>query len=1039
MTGALQQDTGLRFPHVLVVDASAGSGKTHTLALRFIQFLLSRRIPRNDLSNILATTFTNNAAREMKQRIIRWLKVLALDLADEDTQQLYALLADPAEVVHMRAHDLVEEVIDRYTDLHVQTIDSFMTRILRSSADELGIPPDNDVTDSYVKLTGEAAEMLFAGFGTSVPREDVDAFLESYNQLPRKGFVWNPAEDIQRQFAQFLHQEGRVLEDIVFGDEREAIALEYQHIVELYEKVTASISAKYLRKHILSGLGPGRVEQADLMEFLGDFDPEQCGIKQYRTGVSFLNTPDGQRIAGELRKHVAELANHLSLAHYAPYRSLYRQFKTHLAAVKRWNETIHFDDINRQLVRYIRQDSVPEIYYRLGDVLYHFLLDEFQDTGRVQWENVKPLLEEAYAKGGTLFAVGDMKQAIYMWRQADYRIMRHVVRCIREKREDVCLPASVRDNASVVALGWNYRSGGVILEYVDWLFKKRIKELPAVLPDDRTGLSAFEQRAKDENQGHGYVKSVVLEESAARPERDAVLGILRDVMRRYALKDVAVLVRANWQVEEVVTWLTAAGIRAASLSSLDIRKRRVIAEIVSLLKFLDAPTDNLSFAQFIGGSVFRAATRGGGGRLDTGAIHDLLMSWRVHDHRGFLYTHFRDHPRFAGAWRDYFEELFNIVGFYPLYDLVVEVYRIFRVVENFPNEAGFLARFLEAVSSMEAQGAGDIKELAGLADEEGEQGLFSILLPDYVDAVKVMTFHKAKGLGFAVVIDLFRAEGGFNENTFFDPASGDLQIRYVNACLRRCDPRLQQLYAERALDERVELLNLYYVALTRAKHELYCVTVCPAKAPGDKPVEESDPIWLFQDHESGVKERPPIEQREHAPTAIVIPKRAIYELPREEDRGWSVARLLETQRGELYHEILAEIEFLEDGIEPTIRETVSRALEVSSRKYEPELMTTILLRFLAVPEVRAWFEKQAGRTVLREVEFVNEAGAVHRMDRVVVDTDRVTLIDFKTGDPLPFYAAQMANYRQILKQVHPGKEIICYFAYIDPCRIEKVP
>src|SRR5512136_2571512 len=108
----LEKDTKLKFPHILVIDASAGSGKTHTLAQRFVQFLLSPKIKHNDLANLLAITYTNNAAREMKQRIIKWLKILALDLTlkDEDQGQIHELLNLKPEDIRERAASAIEEV-----------------------------------------------------------------------------------------------------------------------------------------------------------------------------------------------------------------------------------------------------------------------------------------------------------------------------------------------------------------------------------------------------------------------------------------------------------------------------------------------------------------------------------------------------------------------------------------------------------------------------------------------------------------------------------------------------------------------------------------------------------------------------------------------------------------------------------------------------------------------------------------------------------------------------------------------------------------
>jgi len=160
-----------------------------------------------------------------------------------------------------------------------------------------------------------------------------------------------------------------------------------------------------------------------------------------------------------------------SLSKYSHYGPLYQEFKEYLERVKRKAGILHLDDINKKLSQYLQRNGiVPEIFFRLGDRLYHFLLDEFQDTDRVQWENIRPLLEEAYSKGGSLFAVGDMKQAVYMFRKADYRIMREIVEGIKSKNKEALSP-SVAENAEVIPLKENYRSGEIILSYVDDILK----------------------------------------------------------------------------------------------------------------------------------------------------------------------------------------------------------------------------------------------------------------------------------------------------------------------------------------------------------------------------------------------------------------------------------------------------------------------------------------------------------------------------------------------------------------------------------------
>ena len=142
--GILEKDTELTFPHFVVLKASAGSGKTHALTKRFVQFLLSDRIPKKDLKNILAITFSNNAAREMKERVIEWLKSICLNKEDEMSQISEIVSADE-RFLSIKAEGLIADILENYSDLQIKTIDSFMTGILKSSAIDFGFNPDLEI------------------------------------------------------------------------------------------------------------------------------------------------------------------------------------------------------------------------------------------------------------------------------------------------------------------------------------------------------------------------------------------------------------------------------------------------------------------------------------------------------------------------------------------------------------------------------------------------------------------------------------------------------------------------------------------------------------------------------------------------------------------------------------------------------------------------------------------------------------------------------------------------------------------------------
>ena len=1037
----------MNFPQARIIDASAGSGKTHALTNRFILLILSRQIPYNDLTNILAITFTNNAAREMKQRILKTLKKLALNEECVEKRQICEEGNLKSEEVVKGARRAVEAIIERYSDFHVQTIDSFMRRILSASTLELDLPMDNEITESYGPLINSAISLLLNSVGegaTSYPHmlrgislKEVKEFLDFLTQ-EAETFPWNPEDTIKREFESFLREEGKILEEIAFENKWSLIMEKFEEVYQIYEKVVENGLEDTIKDKMKEA-----IKNKDIKEYIKSFDKESLWFDKRKKGWEEASSD----FKKSLLPIVEEMTELFSLSKYSHYGAIYQEFKKCLNKVKRRSGILHFDDINKKLSQYLQENGVvPEVFFRLGDRLYHYLLDEFQDTDRVQWENISPLLEEAYSKGGSLYAVGDMKQAVYMFRKADYRIMRETIEGIKSKNQEVLSP-SVAENAKVITLEENYRSDGVILSYVDDIFKNKLKNKIGdkdIMKEDRTGLTTYNQAVLKGKKGDGYVKAIeVAADEYEVHEKGVLREILNDVRSRYPDNKVAILCRRNKEVEEIVGWLTEWEIPAASFSSLDIRKRKIIREIISLLQFLDSPIDNLKFAEFITGEIFMAAVKSsclssnvfvGVKNLERDAIFELIFHRVEEGRRGYLYIWFKKHH--PDLWQDLFEDLFNKVGYLPLYELVSLIYRTFNVFENFPRESAFLIRFLESIGIVEGRGMNNIEDFLEIISEDGDESILEVFLPDYIDAVNVMTFHKAKGLGFPVVINMIYDGGqGRKDTRYYEKDGEKIMIYYIVKDFCDKSSKLDGLYSEKELDERIQDLNLLYVANTRAGKELYNVIIL--KRNPSRYLKE-----LFVEFENGKKEKEekgmPKETR-----GIIIPDRESFQF-REKGDIWSIERLEETRRGEFFHEILSHITF-ED--EKDIEEIIKNVSAAKKEKYDKEKIKKAIIEFLSLEDVRKWFKKQPGRQIFREVEYVDEDGSMYRMDRLVIDPERINVIDFKTSEkfslpdndiPRQAYWKQVKKYMKLLEKLYPQKECKGYLAFIEAKRVEEV-
>ena len=665
---------------------------------------------------------------------------------------------------------------------------------------------------------------------------------------------------------------------------------------------------------------------------------------------------------------------------------------------------------------------MPDVYFRIGETIYHYLIDEFQDTSPIQWANLFPLIENSLSQGGSLFAVGDTKQAIYGFRNADYGIM---------KRLESKNPFSSALH-NVKELEINFRSLEGVVDFSKVFFKKvtagheKYREAAS-----RSGLIDYEQRVKEGHGGSGYVEVIGCEkEDDELPERKKIQDLIKDLSGRgYSYSDIAILAYRNEDVVNVTTWLNEMGVPFISYSSLDIRTRKLTAEIVALLTFLDSPPDDLSFAGFILGDIFRKALERDEKFVELKAFHEFLFKNRK---RAPLYKAFQE--EFPDLWEFYFENLFKSTGYLPLYDLVSEIYRIYGVFDNFRGEEATLIKILEVIKTFEGEGRnnpGDFLRYA--SDEEAGEPDWTIDVPAGINAVKVMTIHKAKGLQFPVAIVLIYEEVPRGFKYILDDEMDGVHLLKINQQIMKASPFLQERYEEKRLKDLVNKLNTLYVGFTRAEDELYIVGVQGRR--------NQFPIDLLKEMDSQIGRKnvprprfPETAQEKmelyHCPGPVRFPFSAIEELNPEE-------RL----RGEFIHRVLYFVDAREEKIEQELEEIIKRVNDELKTDYPLEAMKSKLLEFLNHEQISIYFKATPERVIKKEQEFSDSRGNLFRMDRVIFEKDRVTVIDYKTGtdrEAEEEYISQLKNYIRILKEIYLDKKVEGIIAYVDLKEIRKV-
>ncbi len=899
------------------IKASAGAGKTYKITQTFLNLLkqsndqapspcAKRAGGAGSFSEILAVTFTNRAAAEMKGRVLQDLKELALGLKENGA---------PQPLTAQEAATWVNTLLQRYDSFNIRTIDSLLTMLARLSALELGLPPDfepNFDKDSYplplyeawlekaaieggpeALALAKACECLVdfdsKGFSAGKAlRENVIMLLNflmencptapdspDYPYSPDSPGTLNaplplpplpPAEKLaamyedrldqvrctSAQLRQVLGQEGfkvnKKLLDLLEKCQNPKQLLDADHISTFEDKIS-------LQACLNSGSCPA--SEADEGVYLA-FKQACAALRQdcplLHDARKLLPMA---RIAAELLPALQEL---FALSGQVPGAQIPR-----LAAQA-------LDEENGM--------GVSEACCRLGSRLRHLLIDEFQDTSQLQWDAVQPLARECLSQGGSLTYVGDVKQAIYNWRGGDSALFDKIA-------DDEELKPIITDRfptptslASYTTLKENWRSAPAIVRHNNAFFKRLAPEqagqpelavqpeqaesgkksgpghnnasnrdiapselgravmaklLPKSTPPQIVEEGARQLArtfyeceqgipAKRPQKPEGLVKLYRLQREYMPGLREGIAEKLQelfaDFKTRFRPGDIAVLVRNNNEATTVSELLLKEGWPVLTENSLHLNRLPLVTRLISLLSFLDYPLDDLAFREFITGPECFARPCGqGGSGLAPQELEEWLAQTQLDDAGQPLFRRFKQ--AFPQLWARFLEPFYSQAGLMSAYDTLSEIYRRYELLKYNAEDAVFLRRLLEVAHLAETQGH---SSLAGFLNYWRENGAAERTpTPENLNAVRVMTIHKAKGLEFPVVVLPYLIFQNLPDSSLtvaeLDGVPFIAHSRYW---------RGPDFYLNKIRDV-LEDLNLLYVAFTRPSKELHAIISATAR------------------------------------------------------------------------------------------------------------------------------------------------------------------------------------------------------------------
>lgn len=837
----------------IICKASAGSGKTYTLVRQYIEIAIaSKSHLRDRFEHILAITFTNKAANGMKERIMSQLKKITVFAADDKkTQHLVEEIAahlkiERDEVVE-RCKVLQAAILHNYSKFSVCTIDSFVHRIVRSFTHDLNLPMNFDLAidnqeilkntvDDLMSLAGKPEETSLTKVLCSFSETQME---KGGNYRLDKRIAKMSNEIFMEQVPDFLKE----LKDTSF-DEFIVIHERLREKIDEYESTLAEKAGEFIAACESAGLEvddfPGK--QSGIMAFMkrvseGDFsrinEKHQRVDNAYETGEMYCkSTPEAVRskmsgVFGPYAK--AYEAMNDGLVMYNTHRTLLTnlfglallnkisQLKEDFYSAK---EMVHISEFNKRISAEIANEPAPYIYERIGTRYSNYLIDEFQDTSKMQWQNFLPLMDEAMTcdfsddtaeAGCQSLVVGDGKQAIYRFRQGDVR------QFVQLPKVDSNLHGlSLERNARNEPLNVNYRTKGTVVEFNNRFFEHIIKnsfnkatnpELYSLyIGDDSSGKPELYQKHKDEG---GYVQvGFYPKENICEILRKAILHQVEDC--GYHFGDIMVLARDNNQLVEIADYLMAHGeenpIPIVSSESFVLKNSRVVRLILQLLHYVYDTDDRVAAVQTV---VMISDTGILGPEVST---NDML--WKLQ----------MCHYDLSQMMRYYGIE-FNVGSLRSLsyYDTVEELIRIFRLQGK---DSSYVATLLDSINNFPVRGRTGLSSLLEYLDEKIDK-LSSSTSPE-MDAVKLLTIHKAKGLEEKVVINVMPSKGQPNEQIWVHVPGGaevGLPVSYVYTQKKRT--LMSDVFAEEDRLNDMDRINILYVAMTRPEDKL--LVICDDK------------------------------------------------------------------------------------------------------------------------------------------------------------------------------------------------------------------
>lgn len=1093
-------DDGRKF---IVCKAAAGSGKTFQLVAVFLTLAFSVDAKdqrsrdaelKKKFGRILAITFTNKAANEMKVRIMDELQAMKdykagmkmpamVERLETTTGLAAAEICDRARVVH-------SAILHNYTDLSVCTIDSFVKRVATSFARELGLPMNFEVELDGKLIAKRVADELMAQIGTTGAEELTDLMVRYSNENMADGKSYNFDKDVQDAAMMLFDEDTQTFmqqldEDLTTKDfiqirgtvtdkrdsEKEAIMKIAQKIVDEAGPLEPMFKGGkngpllYFRKVAKWQLKYGKMEDPNktAADFLNGGEAASATAKKEGREAEMRDWQTRMIDSyGKIQDHLKKHNGYKMLQVHIYKVALLQRLQDILWEYYEENGTVHISESNKKIAEVIKEaGDAPFVYERIGNQFDHLLIDEFQDTSKMQWTNLVPLIENGISEKHASLVVGDGKQAIYRFRHGDVRQFSRLPEIEGKsfntlKEEDVYTPFPLQTN---------WRSRPLVVKFNNMFFRKAIDTSPWGDFDELrkiyrgSGVEAGDKRydleqTPNEKPGkqQGYVKVV---EYPVRPKKEkdekkdkapnTTMLMLKDIVAEikrqkdelhFEYGDICVLARNNRTLSRLAELLTAEGIQIVSRESLKVENSGVCNLVIAIMRYLQNPND-----QQIKIEVLSRMDQLGRLKKRDRAEYEIdrqLKLEEIMQSEGYILN-----P--------------NLLRAMPIYDCCEELFRMFKEDGTDDAYAGALLNKVLAYTQNQRQ---DLKEFLDWVDDNYSK-LF-ISTTENKDAVKLMTIHTAKGLQSPIVMVALPVEKN-PESTMWMDVPEEVGIKMKVGLITGGANSIFE--SQKEAEDRMTMmdrLNLLYVALTRPEEKLFIYNILKSEPTTTEDISGLIDSIITQsaaDRVLGCRQLAGIEREEGEPYGNVYECGADHEKESDNEKPQKQTPVMleqfkfkdysnrihiavesensrysseQIELGNRIHKILEYVRIPDDidqAVERYVREEKVEADEQEGLKKQ-------IRGIVENAECKKFFAP--GCKVKTECTLVTDEGDM-RPDRIVQSGDETWVVDYKTGNEETEHFGQVGKYCDIIRSMG-YRNVTGYLLYINGigCRVVEV-